>query len=221
MSNPPRSTSTDPDNLLQKEEREFKEDPDVHPDEDEKMSQVPEYEDPELAKELRPPTVVSDWSRGLGDDEYTPSTGERKRDEARQAEKEAQFAGVKTLKTRWTDRRVRKEEAQEIEKAFDDSGTLISLGIRNVRQRPEIFRSVNTGLPPIVEERRARNVTYVPGGYVNPNVQSWYYQNAFEVRPKKSWASEAYPELFGPTGIYPLAYEECDEECMVDGVCIC
>ena len=100
----------------------------------------------------------------------------------------------------------------------------VDLGIRNVRRRPERFREVvvNHMAAPILRQPKLA-VTYVPGGYVNPNVQNWYYEKAFEHKPKRSWASQAYPELFGPDGIYPLAYEEgCDPECMlIDGECRC
>ena len=98
----------------------------------------------------------------------------------------------------------------------------IAVGIRNVRQRPERFRNVPVRVAdrPLVR-REPLEVTRVPGGYVNPHVQNWYYQNAFEHKPKRSFASQQMPWLFGEHGLYPLIYEECDEECMVDGMCIC
>jgi len=65
-------------------------------------------------------------------------------------------------------------------------------------------------------------VTYVPGGYVNPHVQRFYYEQAFEPKFKKSWASTEMPWLFGPDGLYPSLYEECPEECEeIDGICLC
>ena len=58
---------------------------------------------------------------------------------------------------------------------------------------------------------------------MNPVVENWYFQNAFEHKPKRSYASRAFPDLFGPEGIYPLAYEEgCDPDCMNEfGECLC
>ena len=88
-------------------------------------------------------------------------------------------------------------------------------------QYREQLSQLSSVIPGEVQQLNRMPVTQVPGGYVNPNVQSWYYQKAFEPEFKKSWASQAYPDLFGADGIYPLAYEQCYEECMADGVCWC
>jgi hypothetical protein len=96
--------------------------------------------------------------------------------------------------------------------------------VRNIRRRQAqvIHNMFNAPAQRIARRDRRVPVTLVPGGYVQPEIQNWYYQNAFEHKPKRSWASQAYPGLFGPDGVYPLAYEGCDPECMNEyGECLC
>jgi hypothetical protein len=123
---------------------------------------------------------------------------------------------VGTMPTRWTGAS-NVGHGQELVRnppAFSGLG----LGVRNVRGRP---RRVPSGLPAPVSIQPASGVTYVPGGYVNPGVQNWYYQKAFEPKYKKNVISTDYPWLFGPQGLYPAIYDMCPEDCMVDGMCIC
>jgi hypothetical protein len=131
---------------------------------------------------------------------YIPDTlhDDRRR---RQARFNQAFLGSEfSMDTRYTHPR-NVGRGQEI--VFDDMEAPV--GVRNVRAIPR------QALP---EE----NV--VPGGFVNPNVSNWYYQNSFKVKCKRSWASENMPWLFGPEGVYPEIYE-CPDECEEDPTCIC
>ena len=160
-------------------------------------------------------------------------------------------AGYETMVTRMTSRSVSPARAQEIvvpekfEEVKEDNYSMSvvrenvpRVGIRNVRQKrvvrnidnvrqKRVVRNINVMFNAPVQRIAKRDprvpVTVVPGGYVMPEIQNWYYQSAFERKPKRSWASQAYPDLFGPEGIYPLAYEEgCDPDCMNEfGECLC
>ena len=93
---------------------------------------------------------------------------------------------------------------------------------RQIRQAKVISQMFEAPVQNVAPMERRLPVTMVPGGQVNPVVEKWYFENAFESRPKPSYASRAFPSLFGPMGLYPLAYDECDEECMNEfGECFC
>ena len=189
------------------------------------LNQYGQYEMPPLEREEKVDEMEVDL--GLDDDEseFVPDFNEPVNDEEyeeapiRQPPRRQSGGNYRTMGTRWTDTSIRPEIAQE---AVVNPRPGIAVGIRNVRQRPERFRNVPVRVAdrPLVR-REPLEVTRVPGGYVNPHVQNWYYQNAFESKPKRSWASQEMPWLFGEHGLYPQIYEECEDECMVDGVCIC
>ena len=181
----------------------------------------------EAEKAKRTRQWIKDWRRRVTgvDDEYRPDSDdeeqgtldddedEEHRQEWEDSRKPRDWGVIQTLNTRWTDRSVRPERAQEI---IRDPRPGIAIGIQNVRQRPQ-----RQELPAAIELPERVPVTVVPGGFVNPNVQRFYYEQSFQPKFKKSWASSEMPWLFGPDGLYPSLYEECDEECMVDGVCLC
>ena len=124
---------------------------------------------------------------------------------------EAMWGRIGTLPTRWTSPRKANElKGQEVVR---NQGGL-DVGVRNVRARPQ---RIHYDRPMIPETQ----ITYVPGGYVNPSVQTWYYQKSFEPVYKKSFVSEQYPWLFGPQGLYPDIYD-CPDECIdANGKCTC
>ncbi len=181
----------------------------------------------------------SEWRPGADDPSYV-APKKKKKKRARSPE---------TMPTRFTERPVSPARAQEIviphdekEEKHDEMEVSVTpppvirraprvyedvprVGIRNVRQREVQVINDMFNAPAQTIARRDPKVpiTVVPGGYVIPEIQNWYYQNAFERKPKRSWASRAYPSLFGPDGIYPLAYEEgCDPECVNElGECVC
>ena len=95
---------------------------------------------------------------------------------------------------------------QEI--VFDPLDTELPIGIRNVRAYKRYEYT-----PSDADLIR-------PGGYVNPNAANWYYQNSFQKKVQKSWASENMPWLFGPEGLYPNIYD-CPDECLLDPNCEC
>ena len=147
---------------------------------------------------------------GDGDDEYIPAPNEIAEAQARQdrfnAQAQARFdnaflGNAFTLPTRYTEGSI--GAGQEI--VFDDELDA-PIGIRNVRSVPRA--------------QRESSFDDVPGGYVNPNVKSFYYQRSFMYRAKKSWASENVPWLFGPEGIYPDIYD-CPSDCEENDLCIC
>ena len=164
-----------------------------------------------------PDDSVPDDSKGLDDDdgddeEYVPTASElaeaRRRQERFDRKRQAQFDRAVlgdgfTMPTRFT-RASRVGAGQEI--VYDPLDALLPIGIRNVRAKPQ-YRLDDASL--------AR-----PGGYVNPNVANWYYENSFQKKVKKSWASENMPWLFGPEGLYPNIYD-CPDECLVDPNCEC
>ena len=147
----------------------------------------------------------------LGDDdeesEFVLNTDERKRVDAQEQQR-----------LRFNPGRIRTGATLESDNTQD--GSREHPGQRAILQEDGSVRIHNIRKRAPAPQQRVP-VTYVPGGYVNPEVQNWYYQNSFERKPKRSWAATAYPGLFGPTGLYPLAYEECADECMIDGVCMC
>jgi len=139
------------------------------------------------------------------DDAYRPDAAERAQIRMRN-----QRLGVDpgnprnrmTLPTRYTSNSgVKRARGQEL--VYNRVGGF--QGIRNVRALPSRKNMVRES---------------VPGGYVNPNAQSWYASNSFEMKVRPSWESYNYPWLFGPDGVYPLIID-CPEECVLDPECDC
>ena len=147
----------------------------------------------------------SDEEGGLDEDEYVPPEDELAEVSAREARFQQAFLGNDfTMDTRYT-RPENVGAGQEM--VFDADGDM-PIGIRNVRPIPRAMR------------QSSASFDEVPGGYVNPNVKSFYYQQSFMFKTKKSWASENVPWLFGPEGLYPDIYD-CPSDCEDDPLCIC
>jgi len=177
----------------------------------------------------------SEWRPGVDDPSYV----------APRKKKKKRGRSPETMPTRFTNRPVSPARAQEIviphdewDEKHDEMEVSVTpvlrraprvyedvprIGIRNVRQVQVINDMFNAPAQMIARKDPRVPITVVPGGYVAPEIQNWYYQSAFEPKPKRSWASQAYPDLFGPEGVYPLAYEEgCAPECVDElGECVC
>ena len=139
------------------------------------------------------------------DDEYIPTHDDLAELQAREDRFQQAFLGNDfTMDTRYTTAS-NVGAGQEI--VFDEAVPMAPIGIRNVR--------------PIPRAERESSFDTLPGGFVNPNVKSFYYNQSFGYKVKKSWASENVPWLFGPEGLYPGIYD-CPSDCESDDpLCIC